>query len=65
MTRNGGELSMAPLVARCHLDLGKLYGRAEERQQALEHLTAATTMYREMSMQFWPEKVERQMRELI
>ena len=49
---------MRPLVAHCHLGLGKLYRRAGKGQQAQEHLTAATTMYREMDMRFWLEQAE-------
>ena len=44
---------MRPLVAHCHLGLGKLYRRVGKREQAREHLTAATTMYRDMDMRFW------------
>ena len=29
-----------------------------KREQAREHLTTATTMYREMDMSFWLEQVE-------
>ena len=53
----------APLVAHCHLGLGKLYRRTGKREQAHEHLTTATTMYREMSMTYWLEKAESEMRE--
>jgi tetratricopeptide (TPR) repeat protein len=52
------ERSMRPLVAHCHLGLGKLYRRTGARQQAQEHLTSATTMYREMEMRFWLEQAE-------
>ena len=55
---------MCPLVAHCHLGLGKLYRRTGKRQQAQEHLTTATTMFREMDMGFWLEKAEAEMREL-
>jgi hypothetical protein len=37
-------LGMRPLVAHCHLGLGKLYRRTGKREQAQEHLTTATTM---------------------
>jgi hypothetical protein len=30
--------------------------RTDKRQQAQEHLTTATTMYREMGMGFWLEQ---------
>ena len=49
---------MRPLVAHCHLGLGKLYRRTGKREQAQEHLTTATTMYREMDMRFWLEQAE-------
>jgi tetratricopeptide (TPR) repeat protein len=42
--------SMRPLVAQCHLGLGKLYGRIGKPEHARENLTAAATMYREMNM---------------
>jgi predicted ATPase/class 3 adenylate cyclase len=58
------ELGMRPLVAHCHLGLGKLYRRIGKRQQAEEHLTLALTMYREMDIRFWPEQAEAEMREL-
>ena len=51
------ELGMRPIVAHCHLGLGKLHGRAGKREQAREHLTTATTMYREMDMKYWLEQV--------
>jgi tetratricopeptide (TPR) repeat protein len=55
------ELGMRPLVAHCHLGLGKLYRRTGKRQQAQEHLSTATTMYREMDMRFWLEQAEAEM----
>src|SRR5206468_4763869 len=55
---------MRPLVAHCHLGLGKLYYRTGKREQAQEHLANATTMYREMDMRFWLEHAETEMREL-
>ena len=38
--------------------LGKLSRRTGRREQAQEHLTTATTMYREMDMRFWLEQAE-------
>jgi class 3 adenylate cyclase/tetratricopeptide (TPR) repeat protein len=46
-------LGMRPLVAHCHLGLGKLYRRTGKREQAQEHLITATQMYREMDMTYW------------
>ncbi len=47
---------MRPLVAHCHLGLGKLYRSIGEHEQAREHLTNATTLYREMDMTYWLEQ---------
>jgi len=58
------ELGMRPLVAHCHLGLGKLYRRTDKRQEAQEHLITATKMYREMEMRFWLEQAETEPREL-
>ena len=52
------ELGMRPLVAHCHLGLGKLYRRTGDRAKAEAHLTTATAMYREMDMGFWLEKAD-------
>ena len=54
----GEELKMRPLVAHCHLGLGKLYRRTGQREEAREHLATATTMYREMGMTYWLEQAE-------
>jgi tetratricopeptide (TPR) repeat protein len=48
---------MRPLVAHCHLGLGKLY-RGDRGEQALEHLNLAITIYREMDMIYWLERAE-------
>jgi hypothetical protein len=55
---------MRPLVAHCHLGLGKLYRRNGKREAVREHLTTTTTMYREMDMQFWLEQAETELGEL-
>jgi class 3 adenylate cyclase/tetratricopeptide (TPR) repeat protein len=55
------ELGMRPLLAHCHLGLGKLYRRTGDRAKAGEHLTAAATMYREMDMRFWLAQAEAEM----
>jgi hypothetical protein len=53
------ELEMRPLVAHCHLGLGKFCLRIGKRQEAQQHLATAATMFREMEMRFWLEKAER------
>ena len=49
---------MRPLVAHCHLGLGKLYRRTGKHEQGQEHLVTAATMYREMDMAFWLEQAD-------
>jgi tetratricopeptide (TPR) repeat protein len=58
------ELGMRPVVAHCHLGLAKLYRRTGKRQEAQEHLTTATTMYRDMDMRLWLEQAEAVMKVL-
>ena len=58
------ELGMRPLIAHCHLGLGKLYRRTGQRERAREHLTTAATMYGDMEMRLWLETVEAEMRTL-
>ena len=55
------ELDMRPFQAHCHLGLGKLYRCTGRHEQAHEHLTTATTMYREMDMGFWLTHAETEM----
>jgi tetratricopeptide (TPR) repeat protein len=55
---------MRPLIAHCHLGLGKLYRRTGKREQAQEHLATATAMYRTMEMGFWLERAEVESRKL-
>jgi class 3 adenylate cyclase/tetratricopeptide (TPR) repeat protein len=56
---------MRPLAAHCHLGLGKLYRRTGKLDDAHEHLTTATTMYREIDMRFYLEQAEAAMREVM
>jgi tetratricopeptide (TPR) repeat protein len=55
---------MRPLVAQCHLGLGKLYRRVGERERAREHLATATSMYRAMDMPYWLEQAQAEVAEL-
>jgi class 3 adenylate cyclase/tetratricopeptide (TPR) repeat protein len=55
---------MRPVVAHCNLGLGKLYQRTGKHEQAVEHLTTATSMYREMDMRFFLEQAEAETRQL-
>jgi class 3 adenylate cyclase/tetratricopeptide (TPR) repeat protein len=53
---------MRPLIAHCHLGLGKLYRHTGKREQVRDYLITATTMYREMDMRFWLEQAEVELR---
>ena len=57
------ELGLRPLVAHCHLGLGRLW-RTSNPRVAGEHVSTATTMFREMGMRFWLEQAEAEMKEL-
>jgi tetratricopeptide (TPR) repeat protein len=60
----GGELGLRPLIAHCHLGLGKLSRRRQRIEQAREHLTTAAAMYRSMDMPYWLRRAEAEMREV-
>jgi len=47
------QLGMRPLVAHCHFGLGKLYCRADNREQARQQLSTAAALFREMGMTYW------------
>jgi tetratricopeptide (TPR) repeat protein len=47
------ELGMRPLVAHCHLGLGKLYLKMGRRGQARAELSAPVELYRAMEMTLW------------
>jgi tetratricopeptide (TPR) repeat protein len=58
-------LGMRPLVAHCHLGLGKLYRRTGKGAEAHEHLTTATAMYSAMDMRIWLEQAEAELKTLV
>jgi class 3 adenylate cyclase len=58
------ELRMRPLVAHCHVGLGKLYRRIGNTQQARTHLTDGVGMMREMQMGVWLERAETELKQL-
>jgi hypothetical protein len=51
-------LGMRPLVAHCHLGLGRLYHQTGRGEQARAALTAAIDLYCAMDMTFWLPQVE-------
>ena len=58
------NLGMRPLVAHCHLGLGKLLRRLGVDERARQELTCAMTMYREMGMTYWLDTAGAEMKGL-
>jgi tetratricopeptide (TPR) repeat protein len=52
------ELGMRPLQAHCHLDLGTLYVKTGQREQARAELSTAMGLYCAMDMYFWLPQAE-------
>jgi len=52
------ELGMRPLLAHCHLGLGRLYAQIGRREEAHAELSAAIELYRSMDMTFWLPQAE-------
>jgi tetratricopeptide (TPR) repeat protein len=59
------ELGMRPLVAHCHLGLGKLFCSTGDQPKAQEHLTTAATMYRDMDMGFYLAQAQATLKEVL
>jgi Flp pilus assembly protein TadD len=49
---------MRPLMAHCHLGLGKLYLKTGRQEQARAELSTAIELYRAMDMTFWLNQAE-------
>jgi hypothetical protein len=56
--RLGNELGMAPLVAHCHLGLGRCYAQHGRSRESRDELFAARKMYRAMAMPYWIEQTD-------
>jgi tetratricopeptide (TPR) repeat protein len=52
------ELGMRPLLAHCHLSLGKIYVTIGRRAEARAELSTAIELYRAMEMTFWLPQAE-------
>ncbi len=51
-------LGMRPLLAHCHLGLGRLYRRTERGEEARTHLARARELFRSMQMTLWVQQAE-------
>jgi tetratricopeptide (TPR) repeat protein len=52
------ELGMRPLQAHCHHNLGTLYAKIVQREQARPEMSTAIELYRAMAMTFWLPQAE-------
>src|SRR5262249_37626377 len=59
-----GELEMRPLLARCHLGIGRLYLRAGHRDRAEDSLRSAMCLFSPMDMPLWLRQTASSLREL-
>jgi class 3 adenylate cyclase len=59
------ELGMRPLQAHCHLGLGPLYAKIDQREQARAELPAAIDLYHAMDMTFWLPQAEASLAQVV
>jgi tetratricopeptide (TPR) repeat protein len=55
------QLGMRPLVAHCHLGLGRLNRDLGKRSQAKEHLATALSIYSTLGLEFWSEMAKNEL----
>jgi tetratricopeptide (TPR) repeat protein len=58
------QRGMRPVIAHCHLGVGRLRARSGEHAVAAERLGVAATLYRDMAMTFWLEQAQGELRAL-
>jgi tetratricopeptide (TPR) repeat protein len=58
------ELKLKPYYTQSHLFLGELYANAGRKQEALQNLKKAESMYREMGMDYWLGKAQEALKSL-
>ena len=52
------ELRMKPSVALSYFILGELYANTNRKDEAIVNLNKALSMYREMGIGYWPDKIK-------
>jgi class 3 adenylate cyclase/tetratricopeptide (TPR) repeat protein len=55
------EQGMRPLAAHCRFGLGRLHAAMGQGDEAMQHLAAATTLYRALDMRLWLGRAEIEM----
>ena len=58
------ELRMRPLLAHCHLDLGKFYIKSRRIKEARTELMNAIDLYRSLDVRFWLPEAEARLCEI-
>jgi hypothetical protein len=58
-------VGLAPLVACCHLQLGRLHRRRGDLGQAREHIGTALAALKRMGMTLWAEQAEREREAIV
>jgi ribulose 1,5-bisphosphate synthetase/thiazole synthase len=61
LSQHGIDVSVyeqAERLAEVGAGLGQLFRKTDKREQAREHLSTATTMFREMCMTYWLHRAE-------
>ena len=59
------ELGMRPLVAHCHLGLGKLSAQSGRRAEARTELSTAVELYQAMEMTFWLPQADAMLTQVV
>jgi class 3 adenylate cyclase/tetratricopeptide (TPR) repeat protein len=59
------ELEMLPLLAHCHVGLGKVYRRINKKEKAKVHLSDGIASMRQMEMGLWLQRAEAELKELL
>jgi hypothetical protein len=49
---------MRPLIAHCHLGIGRVHRELGQRRSAGEHGDRAAAMYRDMGLAFWLDQTQ-------
>jgi len=60
----GQQAEFHPLIAHCYAGLATLRPQGRQQTESDEHFRTASSMYREMGMTYWLEKVETEMKKL-
>ena len=52
------KLKLRPFVALGYFFLGELYANTSRKDEALKNCNLALSMYQEMGIEYWPDKIQ-------